>query len=82
MFLVEGLLTLIIGIAAFFLMPTSPGATKARWRPNGYLTDHQAKIITMRTLRDDPRKGEMHNRQALTMSFLWKSFKDYHLWPL
>lgn len=56
MFLVEGIITLIVGIAAFFLMPTSPGATKAPWRPNGYLTDDQAKIVTNRNIRDDPRK--------------------------
>jgi hypothetical protein len=24
----------------------------------------------------------MHNRQALSLSMIWKSFKDYQLWPM
>jgi hypothetical protein len=27
-------------------------------------------------------QGEMHNRQALSLSMIWKSFKDYQLWPM
>jgi hypothetical protein len=34
-----------IGIASFFLMPTAPAKTKTWFRPNGYFTDRQVKII-------------------------------------
>jgi hypothetical protein len=35
-----------------------------------------------RILRDDPSKGDMHNRQALSPKMLWECLKDYHMWPV
>lgn len=35
-----------------------------------------------RILRDDPSKGDMHNRQAVDFKRLWKSICDYDLWPI
>ncbi|GAA5819985.1 hypothetical protein JCM11251_005435 [Rhodosporidiobolus azoricus] len=82
MFLVEGLFTLTIGIASFFMLPPGPSQTKAPWRPKGYFTDKEVKIIVNRVVRDDPHKATMHNRQALTPKLLWKSLCDYDLWPM
>ncbi|GAA5869739.1 hypothetical protein JCM3774_003837 [Rhodotorula dairenensis] len=82
MFLIEGLLTAVVGIASFFLMPAGPSQTKSWWRPKGYFTDREVKIIVNKVVRDDPTKATMHNRQALTPSLLWKSLKDYDLWPM
>lgn len=39
MFLIEGGLTLLIGIASFYMMPPSPTQTRAWYRPNGWFTE-------------------------------------------
>lgn len=71
-----------VGIASFWMMPSAPTRTVTRFRPKGYLTDHDAKIIVNRAIRDDPGKGGMHNRQALTFKMIGQSLADYDLWPL
>ncbi|GAA5842271.1 hypothetical protein JCM11251_006766 [Rhodosporidiobolus azoricus] len=73
---------IVIGIASFFMMAPSPSQTKRWWRPNGFFTDHDVKVIVNRMIRDDPGKATMHNRQALTPSLIWKSLCEYDLWPL
>ncbi|POS71379.1 hypothetical protein DHEL01_v210228 [Diaporthe helianthi] len=82
LFLIEGLITLTVGIASFFLMPASAVQTKTWFRPNGWFSDREVAIVVNRVLRDDPSKGDMHNRQALTPRRLLQSLKDYDLWPL
>jgi hypothetical protein len=39
LFLIEGLLTLAIGVASWFLMPPGPTQTKAWYRPNGWFNE-------------------------------------------
>jgi hypothetical protein len=82
LFLIEGVFTLGIGIWSVFMMTPSPTQTKAWWRPKGWFTEREEKIMVNRILRDDPSKGDMHNRQAITPKLLWKSLCDYDLWPL
>jgi hypothetical protein len=53
----EGLITLIVGIASFFLMPASAVQTKTWYRPNGWFNDRELSIVVNRVLRDDPSKG-------------------------
>lgn len=82
LFLIEGLINLAVGIASFFMMAPSPTETKAWWRPKGWFTESEEKILVNRILRDDPSKGDMHNRQAISPKLIWKSFCDFDLWPL
>ncbi len=38
--------------------------------------------VVNRILRDDPSKGDMHNRQALSPKMLWETLQDFHMWPI
>ncbi|KAJ5510647.1 Major facilitator superfamily domain general substrate transporter [Penicillium expansum] len=81
LFALEGLITGLIGIAAAFWMPASPTQTAGRFRgKDGWFTEHEEKIMVNRVLRDDPSKGSMHNRQAVTPKLLWQALKDYDMW--
>lgn len=63
-------------------MPPSPTQTKAWFRPKGWFTEQEEVIAVNRVLRDDPTKGDMHNREALTPRRLFRALCDYDLWPL
>ncbi|KAH8703556.1 allantoate permease [Talaromyces proteolyticus] len=83
LFLIEGLFTLAIGITSYAMMPASAVQTKSFLRPNGWFkSSREVAIVVNRVLRDDPSKGDMNNRQPITLSQLWSAITDYHLWPL
>lgn len=53
----------MIGIASWFYLPPSPTQTASKLRgKDGWFTVHEEKIMVNRVLRDDPSKGDMHNR--------------------
>ncbi|KIJ30805.1 hypothetical protein M422DRAFT_186659 [Sphaerobolus stellatus SS14] len=82
LFLIEGLITLTVGIATFFMMPASPTQTKTWFRPKGWFTEREEVIMVNRILRDDPTKGDMHNREGLSIKRLFQAALDYDLYPL
>jgi hypothetical protein len=82
LFLIEGLITLVIGISAFFLMVPSPVQTKRWFNKKGWFTEREEKIVVNKVLRDDPTKGDMHNRQGLNLKMLYQALSDWHLWPM
>ncbi|KAL2865736.1 putative transporter [Aspergillus lucknowensis] len=83
LFAYEGLITGVIGIIAAFWMPPSPTQTKGILRGKmGWFNEREEKILVNRIIRDDPSKGTMHNRQAVTPKMLWNALKDYDLWPI
>ncbi|OSX66959.1 hypothetical protein POSPLADRAFT_1128288 [Postia placenta MAD-698-R-SB12] len=82
LFLIEGGLTLLVGIASYFMMPPSPTQTKAWYRPNGWFTEREEIIMVNRVLRDDPAKSDMHNREGLTPMKIFQILKDWRMWPI
>ena len=82
LFLIEALISIVIGFLSFIFLVPGPTQTKSRFFRNGYFTEREEKIITNKVLRDDPAKSGMHNRQAITPKMLWKSLSDYDLWPI
>lgn len=64
------------------MMPASAVQTKKWFRPQGWFTTREVGIVVNRVLRDDPSKGDMHNRQAVTPRRLWNALKDYDMWPV
>ncbi|KAI6819651.1 MFS general substrate transporter [Hortaea werneckii] len=83
LFALEGMLTGIIGIVSYFYIPPSPTQTASRFRgKHGWFNEREEKILVNRVLRDDPSKGDMHNRQALTFRMFWECLCDWHVWPI
>ena len=54
LFLVEGGLTLLIGLGSFFMMPPGPTQTKAWYRPKGWFNEREEVIIVNRSVRSAP----------------------------
>ncbi|CAH2351294.1 uncharacterized transporter [[Candida] railenensis] len=82
LFLIEGLFTLVVGLFSYFKMPASAVQTKAWYRKKGWYTEREEKIIVNKVLRDDPAKGDMHNREPVGPKELLISLLDYDLWPV
>lgn len=85
LFLVEGLLTFLIGLWAFFYLPPGPTQTAGGFfnvRGKGWFTDREETIIVNKVLRDDPTKSDMHNREGLSLGQLWETLRDYDQWPM
>ncbi|KAI0074256.1 MFS general substrate transporter [Panus rudis PR-1116 ss-1] len=82
LFLIEGVLTLLIGLLSFVMMPAGPTQTKAWYRPKGWFTEREEIIMVNRVLRDDPSKSDMHNRQGLELKKIWQIIRDWRLWPI
>ncbi|KAK3391150.1 major facilitator superfamily domain-containing protein [Podospora didyma] len=83
LFALEGILTALIGIASWYYLPPSPTQTASRFRgKSGWFTEREEIIMVNRILRDDPSKGDMHNRQGLNLKLLWQALTDWDLFPV
>lgn len=82
LFALEGTLTGLIGVLSWFYLPSSPYTTSSWFRgEQGWFDEREEKIIANRIIRDDPSKGDMHNREALSLGMLKECLLDWHMWP-
>ncbi|ETS62765.1 hypothetical protein PaG_02507 [Moesziomyces aphidis] len=83
LFLFEAIITLVIGGLSFFMLSPSPTQTKGILRgKNGWFTETEEKILINRVLRDDPSKGDMNNREGVSVKGLLRSLGEKDLWPV
>ncbi|KIX97485.1 uncharacterized protein Z520_06937 [Fonsecaea multimorphosa CBS 102226] len=90
LFLIEGLLSIVVGLLTFLVMPASITEThkilrgRIAWLhgKTGWFTEREEKILVNRLLRDDPSKGNMHNRQHVSVKRITKAVMNTDLWPL
>ncbi|KAI8075346.1 major facilitator superfamily domain-containing protein [Gilbertella persicaria] len=79
LFLIDGIMTHLVGFMAFFYLPADPLKTAGGLRgKNGWLTESQQKIAITRLIRDDLTKKEQNRpvnwtdaKQALLDTKLW-----------
>ncbi|KAF4465235.1 nicotinamide mononucleotide permease [Fusarium albosuccineum] len=80
--LLEGLLTVLIGLASMAYLPTSPTGTKTLiWRSSWY-TEREEVIMINRILRDDPAKGLTALKEPATLADVKAAWTDRSLWGL
>lgn len=80
LFLLEGMLTLLIGALCFFYLPQSPVDTKSLLRPKPWYTEREQKIMINRLLRDDPAKGLTGIKEPAHLSDIWAAWTDKSMW--
>ncbi|KAI9850793.1 MAG: hypothetical protein M1838_005048 [Thelocarpon superellum] len=82
LFLLEGVLTFLIGFFSYFYLPSSPTRTTgAIWRKPWY-TERQEVIMINRLLRDDPAKGLTALKEPIRVPDVVKALKDRSMWGL
>ncbi|QGI65746.1 hypothetical protein CEK27_009717 [Fusarium fujikuroi] len=80
--LLEGLLTVVIGLVSMAYLPTSPTGTKSLiWRKSWY-TEREEVIMINRILRDDPAKGLTALKEPATWQDVKNAGSDPSLWGL
>lgn len=79
----DGLISGVIGIFAFFLLPASATQTPGLLRgKNGWFTEREERILVNRILRDDPSKGDMNNRTGVSLRGIYECIKEYDQLPI
>jgi hypothetical protein len=82
LFLIEGLLTFVIGLISFFYLPQSPTHTKSVLCPRSWYTEREEVIMINRLLRDDPSKGLTHIHDRATLTDILNAWSDKSMWGL
>lgn len=68
--IIEGIPTVLLGIAIFFLMPNDPESAY-------FLNDNEKKLMVVRHGR---AYGNTASAQEFDKQDVWKAFKDWKVW--
>lgn len=83
LFIIEGILSLVVALLSFYCMRQGPTDTGNKLFKRGpWFNEREKKILVNRILRDDPAKGDMNNRQPVTIKEIFLTLGDYDLWPI
>ncbi|KAL3490710.1 major facilitator superfamily domain-containing protein [Aspergillus germanicus] len=82
LFLIDGLITFVIGLFAMFYLPRSPTHTKSLLYPKSWYTEREEVIMINRLLRDDPSKGLTELTEKATFGDVLNAWKDKSMWGL
>lgn len=82
LFLLEGILTFLIGLVCFFYLPQSPVHTQSFLYRKSWYTEREEKIMINRLLRDDPAKGLTGIKEPAHLSDIWAAWADKSMWGL
>lgn len=82
LFLLEGLLTVLIGMVSFLYLPRSPTSTKSALLRQSWYTEREEVIMVNRLLRDDPAKGLTAIHEPATFQDIKDAWSDRSNWGL
>ncbi|ORY68386.1 major facilitator superfamily domain-containing protein [Pseudomassariella vexata] len=82
LFLLEGLLTVVLGVISFLYLPRSPTSTKSVLCPRPWYTEREEVIMINRILRDDPAKGLTSIKEPATWKDIKAAWSDSSMWGL
>ncbi|KAH8898923.1 major facilitator superfamily transporter [Thozetella sp. PMI_491] len=82
LFILEGLLTIVLGLISMVYLPSSPTSTSGPlWRKPWY-TEREEVIMINRVLRDDPAKGLTALQEPAKLKDILEAWKDPSMWGL
>ncbi|KAL4791067.1 major facilitator superfamily domain-containing protein [Aspergillus venezuelensis] len=74
LFILEGILTVILGVAAPFLLPDSPESAR-------FLNEDEKAILVHRLKYDTgTAHGTFNERQEFNWKYVWSALRDYKVW--
>ncbi|KAH6654511.1 major facilitator superfamily domain-containing protein [Truncatella angustata] len=82
LFLLEGLLTLILGVVSILYLPLSPTQTTSVLCRTPWFTEKEEIIMINRILRDDPAKGLTAVKEPATWKDIKEAWSDKSMWGL
>ncbi|KAH3662560.1 hypothetical protein OGAPHI_005812 [Ogataea philodendri] len=84
LFIIEGFLSLGVAVPSFYFMRGGPTLTQNRFFKGRkkWFNEREEKILVNRVLRDDPTKGDMNNRQPVSLKQIVLTVSQPDYWPL